>query len=271
MNDAAAVEEVEETEVAEAEAETTEVDETTKEAEGQETAPEDSSPEETEDEDKPDKVQKRIDEITRIRREEERQRIRAEQENEQLRQQLEQLKPKQPPGKTLADFEYDEGQYQEYLTEQATEQAKAIVQEQIQREREQAIQADFAIKESDYAREHEDYYSAVQNPSLHLTQDMVNVARGSDEGPAILHHLAKNPDVSDRLARMAPMDMAREIGRIEAVGLVKKPPSVSKTPEPPPKLKATEKAATIKASSAESDKLSIEEWVRRRNKEVAAG
>lgn len=270
MNDAQLVEEVDEVvETPEAEAEDVEVTEDTTDATGDEESPAESSSEKSEDEVKQDKVQKRIDEITRFRREEERQRIRAEQENEQLKQQLEQLKPKQPPGRTLADFEYDEGRYQDYLTEQATDRARAMVQEQIRIEREQSIQADFSIKESDYASEHDDYYTAVQNPSLHLTQDMVNVARGSEQGPAILHHLAKNPDQSERLARMSPLDMARELGRIEASDLVKKPPSISKAPSPAPKLAAAAKSSTIRSDSPDSDSLSVEEWRRREHKRLA--
>ena len=269
MNDAAIAEEVtDEVETDEVETEAVETEEVAEDATEDESPPNEESSASKKEES--DKVQKRIDEITRIRREEERQRIAAEQENKRLRDELEQLKPKQPAGMKLADFEYDENAYQSYLTDQATEQAKLAVRQQMESEKQLAKQAEFSVRETDYASENEDYQKVTRNPELKLTRDMLAVAQGSEHGPAVLYHLGKNPDIAERLSYMSTLDMAREMGRIEAQQeLVKRPPSITKAPAPPTQLKAAEKATTIRSDTAASDKLSADEWRRREMKRLA--
>jgi hypothetical protein len=272
MNDAQLQETVEDApETDEVETELVEDTEEAEEATGEaEAEPAESSTEKTEDEVKaePDKVQKRIDEITKYRREEERQRIVAEDEVKVLREQLDALTPKQPAGMSLADFEYDEGKFSEYLGNQANERATAAVHQRMDIEKRQQQQAEFSVRESDYSSDFDDYHAVTRSNDLKLSQDMVNVAQGSEHGPAILYHLGKNPDVSERLSRMAPMDMARELGKIEATQLAK-PPSITKAPAPPAKLKGTDKATTIRSDSPASDSLSTEEWRRREHKRMA--
>jgi hypothetical protein len=270
--DAAEVElEIDAIDATEVETEVDEVEEVTDEATGDEESPdEESSASEKEDGEKAkqDQIDKRIGEITKLRREEERQRIAAQDETKALREQLEALKPKQPPGMTLADFEYDEGKFSEYLGNQANERAQAAVHQRMDVEKRQQQQADFSVRESDYSSDFDDYHTVTRNNDLKLTQDMVNVAQGSEHGPAILYHLGKNPDVSERLSHMAPMDMARELGRIEATQLAK-PPSVTKAPAAPTKLSGTSQATTIRSDSAASDSLSTEEWRKREHKRMA--
>ena len=169
---------------------------------------------------------------------------------------------------TLSDFEYDEGKFSEYLDNQANERAQTAVFQQMEVEKRQKQQADFSVRESDYSADFDDYHSVTRSTDLKLSQEMVDVAQGSEHGPAILYHLGKNPDVSERLARMAPMDMAREIGRIEATQLAK-PPSISKAPKPPTKLKGTDTASTVRSDTAASDNLTTEEWRRREHKRMA--
>lgn len=268
MNDAT-TEEVEDVEVTEVDTEVTETDETTEDVEAsQEGEPSESSTEKKEGEGK-DKIQERIDEITKFRREEERQRIAAERRAEELERQLQQLKPKVEPGKTLEDFDYDTAKFTEYLSEVSREQAREEARAEAQREAQQRQEAEFRIRERDYAKEHPEYYTATRNPDIMISEHMVAVARGTEHGPAILHHLSENPDVSSRLANMSPLDAAREMGRIEATLTQPKPKPVSKAPDPPKTLKATEKVTTIPASSPDSDKLSTDEWLKRRQKELA--
>lgn len=271
MNDALIADEsVDEVEATEVEAEEVETDETDEpEAAGDDQSDEEPSTSEDDDEqEKRDKVQERIDEITRIRREEERQRIAAERENERLRQELEQLKPKRPAGMKLADFDYDEERFSEYVAEQIEERARVAAEEQLTQQKAADRMAEFAKREDQYAAQFDDYHQATRNPELRITQPMVAIAQGSDNGPAILYHLAKNPEQAARISMMQPVDIAREFGRIEATA-VQRPTSITKAPEPTPKLKAAEKAKTIRSDSPESDKLSVEEWKRRELKRLA--
>ena len=268
-DDAVVVDDVVEEVETEAEAEV--VDEATAEVDEVEAnEPSDSSPEKQEGKaEEKDNFQKRVDELTAIRRQEERQRIQAEQRAAELEQQLQALKPKAEPGKTLADFDYDEGKFSDYLVEIATQKAQESAQQRIAQEKAQARMAEFSVRETDFAKENSDYHAVTRNPTLNISQEMVNIAQGSENGPALLYHVAQHPDIADRLAALSPVDAAREMGRLEAIITAPKPKPVTTTPDPAPKLKATEKATTISASSAASDKLTTEEWLKRRNKELA--
>lgn len=271
MNDAVVIEEeavIDEVEAVEAEADTEETEDVTEESTGDEESPdEESSASKKEDEGK-DKIQARIDEITKLRRTEERQRIAAQEEARELREKLEALQPKQPAGMTLADFEYDEAKFTEYLGEQAAGKAREAVRHESARVQQQQKQADFSVKESEYAMDFDDYHSVTRNQDLKISPDMVAVAQGSDNGPGILYYLGKNPEVSERLANMHPLDMAREMGRIES-NQISKPASITKAPKPPAKLKGENASATIRSDSPASDSLSTEEWRRRELKRLS--
>lgn len=240
------------------------------EAQAQETQPEAPSDSSTEKKE-PKGVQKRIDELTRNWRDTERDRdywrelaVRANQQPQQTPQEP------QKPGRTLEDFEYDEGKYQAYLIEQAREEARRIVQDEYKRESQGRKQSSFKSKEAEFAKTAEDYHSVTRNPSLTLTQEMVDVVADAEKGPEVLYYLGKNPDIADRLSSMSPLNMAMEIGRIEAkLASTPKGSSVSKAPPPTPKIEAVSPALDVKASDPESDSLSTKEWVAKRNKELA--
>ena len=275
MNDEAVVDEIEEIELTDADADVDEIETEESDETEQDDDPAPPSGEkkvEDEEQKKQDKdgVQKRIDEITRLRRDEERQRLRVEAENEELRKQIEAATPKQPPGMKLADFDYDEDRYSSYLTEQAANSARQEAQRAIQTERQLAKQADFNVKESDYALDVKDYHAVTRNPTLKLSAEMVQVAQESDDGPKLLYYLGKHPDVSERLASMSPMAMAREIGRIEATKLDSvNPPSISNAPDPVKPLKSAAKSQSIRTDTPEGDNLSTDEWVKRERKRLA--
>ena len=261
--DATVAEVVEETEVAEADAEVTEVEETPEtEVAEQEAEPSESSTE------KIDKAQaaidKRIGEITRQAKEAQRDRDYWK----NLAQQERVAPVPVEPGKTLADFEYDEGKFATYLTEQAKADAQAVVETRLVQERQARAQADFSSREADFSRDIDDYHTVTRSNDLKITGEMVQVLQEAEKGPEVLYHLGKNPEIAEKLANMSPLQMAREIGRIEASTLVK-PVSVTKAPAPVPKISGVEKSTTVKADSPDSDKLSTEEWLKRRNKQIA--
>lgn len=270
--DAAVVEPVEEevdesveavdavTEEPEAEAEESEVEAISEEEE----EPSDSSAEK-----KGDKFQERIDEITRKYREQERKTLELEQ---QLRAAAEREPPREvlEPGKTLADFEYDEAAFATYLTDFAKQTAEADVRARAEQEAQQRKMAEFSVKESDFASKAEDYHIVTRNPDLPITGYMVEALQTAEKGPEILYYLGKNPDVTRGLSMMSPLDMARELGRIEATELVKPEKSVKTPAPPPPKIKPTSSPERVTPDSQASDKLSDQEWLRRRNKQLAA-
>jgi len=251
--------------VEEVEAET--VDTEPVETEAAETSEVEAKPEEVEPEEsstpKDDGVQGRIDEITKLRRD-------AERDRDYWRNVAQQQRPATAPvepGKTLADFEYDEGKYAEYVTAQASEKAMADTGKIVQQEKYARAQADFSSREADFAKGVDDYHTAISNESLRFSADMAEATLTAEKGPELRYYLAKNPDVSARLASMAPYDMAIELGRIEATKLVKaKAPSVTQVPKPVPKIAATDSKTGVRI---DDPKISDAQFRKLREKQIA--
>lgn len=258
------VEEVEVPETPEAVETESEVAET--ETESQEVTQE-AEPSESSTEKQQNGFQKRIDELTRQRYEAER----RAQEYERL---LQERQPQEPePMKSLEDFDYDDAKYAKYLTELAETRAVAAaerrMQEKVEAERAHRVAAEFRSREEAFAKEAKDYLQVTRSESVPITKGIVDAIQGSDEGPAVLYYLGKNPEIAYNVALMDPITQARELGRIEQRLISQRERStVTTAPEPPPKIAAKSAATAISATSPESDKLSMKEWLARRNKQV---
>jgi len=235
-------------------------------AEGEEEATDEEKPEpeESSTSKKDDGFQTRIDELTRRYYEEKNQREHFQQQWEDSQQVV-----PQEPGKTLADFEYDEGQFALYVQGQAVHEAKAEIERNNQQQQGIKRRAAFEAKEQDFATNIDDYHTVTRNNALPITQVIVETLQTAEKGPEVLYYLGKNPEIAASLSAMSPLDAARELGRIEATKLVKPVPSGKKPPAPVPKIKATNASVTqIKSDSPESDNLSTEEWKRREIKRL---
>ena len=233
MNDATAVETVDVEDVVEVDAETTEETEAKVDGDGEQvTEPSESSTE------KEDGVQKRIDELTRLRRDIERDRDEIAEQRDYWKGKAEETPTPFVPGKSLSDFDYDEGKYSAYVLEEAQSQAKAETSESESRNTQARRNADFKSKESAYADTLDDYYTVAHGP-IQVSQDMATVIQDAQKGPEVLYYLGKNPEVAAELASMPPHVMAMEIGRIETK-LVKPKPSPTKAKPPAPKIKGAD-------------------------------
>ncbi len=220
-----AIEPVEEAEViepAEVDTETPEIESEAKTDEGTS----DSSPGKKD-------AKSRIDELTKNWRE-------AQRENERLRARLDAPAPKEPEPldvRTLKDFDYDEAEYQKHVREVASSQAQQEYQTTTAREAQSQKMADFRSNEAVFAEKQADYYDVTNRAGLTVTPNMAAVIQDSDQGPAIHYHLGQNVELSQQLAGLPPVTMARRIGQIEAALSNVKPKKVSDAPEPAAKLK----------------------------------
>lgn len=225
---------------------------------------------------KPHWATKRIDELTHKVREQERREIallealRARHEDEpRVREPV-----KEPePSKTLADFGYDEGKFYAHMAELSRTSAVAAAKEELRKERESQAAADrnfeHETREETFAKDIADYHEVTRARDLSITQTMADTVRESENGPQILYHLGKNPRLAEQIARLPPLQQAREIGRIEAkIGEKPQAPKVSQAPPPAPHLAAVEPALSVKPDSPDSDKMSDSEWARQRQKQV---
>lgn len=188
----------------------------------------------------------------------------------------------EPPAttrKTLADFSYDEGKYTEYVLSEAERRAEAVAERKLTENRRRTSFEDQRAEFEDRARTFataqkiEDFDIVFAHPrdgGPMVTAEMAETLMAADNGPEVLYHLAKNRDVARQIARLSPLQQARELGRLEAK-LANKPkaPTVSAAPPPAPKVEGSASSTPIAPDSPDSDKLSAEEWAKRRNKQLA--
>jgi hypothetical protein len=205
-------------------------------------------------------VQKRIDELTKARREAERRADGAERKlaTQGSRPATENAQPARPADegtpKKLDDFETLD-QYIDYLaglkldqreklkaTETANDAAKTAAK---------AAQDVWTERETAYKAENPDYDQALESVEIPNTPAVPAIQRAlsrAENGPAILHHLAKNPDELQRIAALSPVDALMEIGALKAKLTTAPPPEkpqpkVSSAPKPPARVGGTATSA----------------------------
>ncbi len=200
-----------------------------------------------------DGPQKRIDELTWHRRQAERRSRALESENAELRSQLAQRQNPQPERqdsaalKKLADFEYDEEKYLDYLTDRAAERAvRKVSDSQVERQKADSrkeTMTKFREREAAVRADLEDYEDVAYSAPIDGIEDII---MAMDEGPRIAYYLGKNPETAIRIKSLPPHLAAVELGRIDARLANEreqaKAKPVSKAPPPPPKIDATEPA-----------------------------
>ena len=186
----------------------------------------------------PDGVQKRIDEITRKRRE-------AERRAERLERELAELK-----GRDLSNLDWEDqiaektyGRSQEAQLKNDREAAQELAREAYQARVEAA-----AVK-------YPDFHSVAGNPNLAITPAMAEAIMDSDYGPEVAYHLGKNPNEATRISNLNPVSQARELGRIEA--LVSQPKQAPK-PAPAP---VNPVGARSSGGTKDPSKMSMAEYV----------
>lgn len=82
-----------------------------------------------------------------------------------------------------------------------------------------------------------DYHEVVGGSDVPAEAHVLEAILDSEQGPQLAYHLAKHPDVAQRLNEMTPVHAAREIGRLEAQLAQPKtetPPPKRTTNAPPP-------------------------------------
>lgn len=251
------------------------------EQEAQEAEGESPSGEDSPDEPKKNRVQERISSLTQRAKEAESRAEAAEREAREAQERLQYLSQQRPevedtPRPTLEQFEYDEAKYQEALdswyeqrqTKAAQsaflQQQQAALQMAQQRHKQATVQA-FTERANVFAAEHEDFYPSLQT----LQQTGVGPAiqqavQNSDQGPAILYHLSKNPHVAQEINSLPPIRGVMELARLEAKLSQSVVPTTPQAPAP-------QKPVGSKAPVAKDpDKMSPDEYRKFREKQLAS-
>lgn len=203
------------------------------------------------------KLQERIDEITRKRHEAEREAAYwkgiAEAKKEAP------VEDAEPKPEAFED-------YGAYVRALAKYEAKALVRAELEqqkaKEQEVAKAANWQQRAEAAKAEIPDFDEVMATSSAPMSQAMAEVIKGSDVGPKVAYHLAKNPEVAAKIAQLEPLAAAREIGRIEA-SLTKatpepeKPKRITSAPTPPTPIGSGRSTVGNPGSMSQADYM---EW-----------
>lgn len=174
-------------------------------------------------------VQKRIDEITRKRREAERDAAYWRGQAEAKTAPIAQEKPPEAGGgQDLDPNDFDsDADYLKAVATQMKDEIRTAATAEKKKEATTAGQAVMAKQYQDARAKYTDFDSIALNPAVQITQSMFDAAMGDSLGD-ILYHLGKNPAEADRIAALSSVQQIKEIGKIET-----KTPKTTTTPNPP--------------------------------------
>jgi hypothetical protein len=227
------------------------------------------------------RLSERFAELTRLRRDAERDRdhwrdlAMRHQTRESAPAPQQPAKPAAP--KTLADFNFDEAAYRNYEREEiarvASEAAKSEFRAAQDAEARRQRDAQFVARAKEFAKDKPDFRDVAY--SAPISDAVAETLKGIEQGPELAYYLGKNADIAARLSALPEGVAAFELGVIaqrlkgerEAAAAAAK--KVSEAPPPAPTIAASgERGPNVDPSTPDSDKLSDEEWARRRSKQL---
>lgn len=141
--------------------------------------------------------------------------------------------PKPQPGQFKDAFEYAEA-LAEWSTEKALHERDAKEAEARQQAEAEARVSAFKERQEAAKAAIPDYEEVIKASPVVVSAEVREAILESDVGPQVLHYLAKNPDVADKLAKMSVGRAMREFGKLEtALAKGDKPaaPSASASPQ----------------------------------------
>lgn len=228
------------------------------------------------DEPKPvNKVQQRINQLTREKYEQ-------RQENADLKARLEKLEKVKPEVETpdrIAPNEDDFDTQQEYHTANAkyyadvsgdAAQARVTASDSANKETAALDQRQEDLKTKKVAFEanlngkranFEDFEDVAYGHSF-MDMDLAEQIFEMDKGPEVAYHLGSNLDEAERIFALTPVQRARELTKLEFQVEALAPKKVSDAPDPINPLGSSE------AIQTDPDKMNADEWQAWRNKQV---
>jgi hypothetical protein len=211
------------------------------------------------------KVQKRIDKLTRDKYE---LRGKIEAMEKMMNASTQQQQPQTSDRPVKSNFQTDED-YIDALTEWKIEKKLGSFEEKITQKQEQTItENSWGQKVEEAKKVYPDWEYALEESDGVMIPKIAELAiMSSSVGPDIVYHLAKNQEDSAKLSALKDMSAALFIGQIEAKIMAdkakpKEDKKVSQAPPPPPEMGGLAKPNT------DPDKMSTSEWLRWRNEQL---
>jgi len=211
-------------------------DQTTTESVGEQAEPDTGDDEAAKARKKPG-VHNRIDELTRQKHE-------ALREAEYWR-----AKAQEASNTDLDALDYDDALIAKVKIAERQERAEAA-----QATADKAVVQQFNELESAAREKWTDYDTVTRNPNVPITPAMVELIQDSEFGPELAYHFGKNPNDAARYAAMTGVQLAREIGRLEAKFTAPKP-----MPKQPP-APVSPVGGQVSGGSKDPSKMSMSEY-----------
>lgn len=173
-------------------------------------------------------------------------------------------KPKEDDFQTHA--EYVEA-LTDYKVDQKVKTLKAEQNEERAKTYQQTIERSYRERLQEYRVATPDFDEVMADADFEVGKAVLDEIYSHDNGPALAYFLAKNTDEAERLSKLTPMALAREVGRMEsrfATAPSTKTAAVSKAPIPPTPVG---RSSPTSAKPLDAPDISMEEYRRRRAKE----
>ncbi len=231
---------------------------------------------ETPDEPKVNKVQQRINQLTREKHEQ-------RQENAELKARLEKLEQVKPEAKVIDlvapdqnDFDTDQDYHaanakyyaevsgnaaQARLTAADSESREEVTRSARQKELE-VKKAGFEEKLAGIRENFEDFEEVAYGNTQFMDMDLAEQLFDLDKGPEVAYHLGSHLDEAERIFALSPVQRARELTKLEFQVEALAPKKVSDAPDPISPLGSSETIQT------DPDKMNANEWQAWRNKQL---
>ena len=215
----------------------------------------------------PEWAVKRFAKLTAQREEEKRLRESAEVEREAYKKLLfergqkpEEIKPEPKAVQLVAPKADDFDNYDAYIDACVDYKVQVTLQKRdatasVQTEA-QNLQTKFVQSVEKFKEKTPDYDAAVSNPAFVQSPALIEAVLYSEMGPQIAYYLAKNVAETNRLNRLNPVAVAREIGRLEERLTPSQPKKVTDAPAP---IKAVGGNGTDKVSKDPKD-MTMDEY-----------
>ena len=151
--------------------------------------------------------------------------------------------------------------YADALAMQKAEQL--IAQREEQRQQHEILET-YHDREEEARAKYDDFEQVAYNPSVPITQVMAQSIQSSDIGPDLAYYLGTNIKEAERIARLAPILQAKEIGRLEAK-IANEPITKKTTSAPAPITPVTAKGSGSPAYDTTDPRstksMSTSDWI----------
>ena len=153
---------------------------------------------------------------------------------------------------------------EEYADALAYQKAEQLIEQREQQRQQHEILETYHDKEEEARAKYDDFEQVAYNPSVPITQVMAQSIQASDVGPDLAYYLGTNIKEAERIARLAPILQAKEIGRLEAK-IANEPVTKKTTSAPAPISPVTAKGSGSPAYDTTDPRstktMSTSDWI----------